>query len=54
MFIHFIKSAAIVVIFLVSYTHMFKQENRRSQQEKFNKIYKNKQIGKNEKLIWKK
>lgn len=33
---------------------MFKQENRRSQQEKFNKIYKNKQIGKNEKLIWKK
>ncbi|EGO8405403.1 hypothetical protein EWX79_12750 [Enterococcus faecalis] len=54
MFIHFIKSAAIVVIFLVGYTHMSKQENRRSQQEKFNKIYKNKQIGKNEKLIWKK
>lgn len=54
MFIRFIKSVAIVAVFLVGYTHMFKQVNRRLQQEKFNNIHKNIQIGKNEKLIWKK
>ncbi|EKN1413240.1 hypothetical protein [Enterococcus faecalis] len=54
MFIHFIKSAAIVVLFLVCYNHIFKQVNRRLQRERFNKIHQNTQIDGNEKLIWKK
>ncbi|EGO8494381.1 TPA: hypothetical protein IU076_002593 [Enterococcus faecalis] len=54
MFIHFIKSVAIVAVFLVGYTHMVKQVNRRLQQENFNKIHKNKQISESEKLIWEK
>ncbi len=48
MFIQFVKSAALFVVFWFGYTHMFKQESRRSQQEKFNKTQKNKQISEKE------
>lgn len=48
MFIQFVKSAALFVVFWFGYTHMFKQENRREQQEKFNNTPKNKQISEKE------